>query len=227
MKKVKKMIMLSIAMLCLIILSACGEKTSTTITLVSVTGEVTGARVTLKNNSGDKSLVYTQTAKGTTVDFKNIVPGSYTLTVEHNDFNTFTQGDITVHNTVAGYTANLINKEILVFFDKGAISDGWRYLVAAPANTDFVANWDSAVSKCNELVIYGLTGWTLPDMDQLILIYENLHLKGLGGFQDDYYWSSLQSSDHSAWFLDFNLGQDQDSHSAKSDTYRVRAILAF
>ena len=225
MKKVKKIVILSIAVLCLIILSACGEKASTTITLVPIIGEVTGAKVTLQNNRGDKFLVYTQIAKGTAVDFKNIVPGVYKLTVEHNDFNTFTQGDITVHNTVAGYTANLINKD--VFFDKGAISNGWRYLVAAPANTEFRDSWDSAVRRCNELVIYGLTGWTLPNIDQLNMMYKNLHLNGLGGF-DGTYWSSSQRSSNLVWTKNFDYNYEAQSSQDKTLTAsKVRAIRAF
>ena len=29
----------------------------------------------------------------------------------------------------------------IVFFDKGSVSDGWRYLEAAPAGTEFTAEW--------------------------------------------------------------------------------------
>jgi hypothetical protein len=28
-----------------------------------------------------------------------------------------------------------------VFYDKGGVSNGWRYLEAAPANTEFTAEW--------------------------------------------------------------------------------------
>jgi hypothetical protein len=31
----------------------------------------------------------------------------------------------------------------IVFYDKGAISDGWLYLEAAPAKTEFTAQWGS------------------------------------------------------------------------------------
>ena len=29
----------------------------------------------------------------------------------------------------------------IVFYDKGSVSDGWRYLEAAPSNTEFIAEW--------------------------------------------------------------------------------------
>ena len=166
---------LSMTVLCLIILSACGEKASTTITIKTDTGEITGAKVTLTNNTGNKSHVYSQTAKGTAVDFKKVVPGSYTLTVEHNDFVPFTLSDLTVHNTVSGYTANLLDRN-LIFFDKGSVTDGWRYLVAAPPNTEFIANWSTAINRCKELKINDITGWSLPNREQLNLMYTNLHL---------------------------------------------------
>ena len=136
MKNIKRVMVYIITVCCLLIFSACGKKTSTTITLVPNIGDVIGAKVTLKNNR-NKSHVYDQTAMGTTVDFKSVVPGSYTLTVEHHGVLTFTQGDVTVHNTVAGFTANLIIKGPAggyVFYDKGSVTGGWRYLEAAPSD---------------------------------------------------------------------------------------------
>jgi hypothetical protein len=29
----------------------------------------------------------------------------------------------------------------IVFYDKGFVSDGWRYLEATPAGTEFTADW--------------------------------------------------------------------------------------
>ena len=223
MKKVKNMMILSIAVLCLIILSACVKTTSSTITIKPDTGDITGALVTLRNNTGKKSHVYSQTAKGTAVDFNKVVLGSYTLTVEHEDYLPFTLSDLMINNTVSSHTANLYRK--LIIIDKGSVSYGWRYLVAAPPHTEFTANRNTAVSRCKELSIDGLTGWALPDKDQLNLMYTNLHLNGLGDFKNEWYWSSTQYSNYRAWSQVFCSG-GQDIYY-KGEVYRVRAVRAF
>ena len=262
-------------------MTACGEKTSTTITLVTNFGTIEhGAKVTLTNHSGDKSHVYTQTAHGTSVDFRKIVPGSYTLTIEGDDVFTFTQSDITVHSTVAGFTVNLFKKGQgggYVFYDKGSVSDGWRYLEAAPANTEFNAEWGAytiqdgiyygvavrgtqtgigtgkantqiinamlsqlgetgrAAQLCSALYINGFNDWFLPSQDELYIMYENLHKKGLGDFgkgtgREDWmnwaYWSSSQNpyDSYSALNQFFIDGGGWDT---KWMANRVRAVRAF
>ena len=144
MKRLKYLIILVISAICLIVVTACEKKVSFTITINPNFGDVDGAKVTLTNNDGKKSLIYNQTTQGTAVDFKKVVPGSYTLTVEHNDFFPFTQSDITVNDTAAGHSVYLFMKGPgggYVFYDKSFVSDGWRYLEAAPASSEFVAEW--------------------------------------------------------------------------------------
>ena len=282
MKNVKKKMMIFVIITtCMMMMSACGERTSTTITLVPNFSDAAGAKVTLTNNSGDKSHVYQQTAKGTTVDFRKIAPGSYTLTVEGEDIFSFTQNDITVHSTVAGYTANLFKKGPgggYVFYDKGDDSDGWRYLEAAPASSEFDAQWGVdrimdddenwvwihfsgtqtaigtgnantqiinatlrqigktgyAAQMCSALNINGFNDWFLPSLDELNLMYENLHKKGSGDFGKGTnsfewlnwsYWSSSCTGGDASWTYDFYNGSQGEYE--KNDTRRVRAIRAF
>ncbi|MCL2211183.1 MAG: DUF1566 domain-containing protein [Treponema sp.] len=113
-----------------------------------------------------------------------------------------------------------------VFYDKGNNNDGWRYLEAAPANTEFSAAWDNAVSRCRQLNINGITGWYLPDKDQLNLMYKNLKAKGLGGFSGNDYWSSSQLDYSYAWYQEFGSGGRQ-YNTYKNRNYHVRAVRAF
>jgi hypothetical protein len=98
----------------------------------------------------------------------------------------------------------------IIFFDKGVHSDGWRYLEAAPASSEFRAVWGamernvsgtndavgtgrqntrlntesgSAALRCLQLNINGFHDWFLPSRDELDLMYRNLAQRGLGGFR--------------------------------------------
>ena len=147
----------------------------------------------------------------------------------------------------------------IIFFDKGSISDDWRYLEAAPAETEFTAEWGAfnrdiqgtgtavgsgknntriivdmlkqfkennrAAEICTGLNINDFTDWFIPSKDELDLIYKNLKQKGLGGFKNNWYWSSSQRINTSAWSQRFNDGH-QDYHT-KNITRSVRAVRAF
>lgn len=73
----------------------------------------------------------------------------------------------------------------------------------------------------------GFTDWYLPSEQELYLVYQKLYLKGLGAFEDDYYWSSTQSDFSAAsaqhvLFIDGSI-----SYSSKANTHRVRAVKNF
>jgi hypothetical protein len=112
----------------------------------------------------------------------------------------------------------------IVFHDKRVVTNGWRYMEAAPydlgpvqwgplssgalysgagigkANTQRIVSAlkeredEFAALLCTELDINGYADWFLPSIDELDLMYKNLKEKGLGGFGSGYYWSS------SMWF---------------------------
>lgn len=111
----------------------------------------------------------------------------------------------------------------IIFYDKKDYTHGWRYLEAAPASTEFSAEWGSytyvagteivvgsgkrntelivaalaengkAAQLCANLNVNGHKDWFLPSMDELDLIYKNLKRTELGSFKDDWYWSSSAS----------------------------------
>jgi len=111
----------------------------------------------------------------------------------------------------------------IIFYDKKEYTNGWRYLEAAPAGTEFITEWGSykyvagtdivvgsgkrnteiivaaleengnAAQLCANLDVNGHKDWFLPSMGELDLIYKNLKMMGLGSFKDNWYWSSSAS----------------------------------
>ena len=67
--------------------------------------------------------------------------------------------------------------------------------------------------------------WRLPDKEELVLMYENLHKKDIGGFADDYYWSSSEGFSSNAWYQSFYFGYQNIYY--KISFIRVRAVRFF
>ena len=83
-----------------------------------------------------------------------------------------------------------------------------------------------AASACDNLTSSGYTDWYLPSKDELDMMYVNLHLQGLGGFANNYYWSSTEYDILNAWFQNFASGY-QDGGNKASSYVVVRAVRAF
>jgi len=87
-----------------------------------------------------------------------------------------------------------------------------------------------AASVCDDLVLNGYSDWYLPSRDELQLMYSNLHVQGIGGFNNEpywpnsYYWSSSQGYPSAAWILSFDGGYV--GNADKWHNLRVRAVRA-
>lgn len=68
--------------------------------------------------------------------------------------------------------------------------------------------------------------WFLPSKDELNLMYLNLKVQGLGGFSEDYYWSSSEYYVDGAWYQHFGSGGQGGNHYRYSGN-RVRPVRAF
>jgi hypothetical protein len=145
----------------------------------------------------------------------------------------------------------------IIFYDKGTFSDGWRYLEAAPAETEFTAEWggvgtdvdgtsteigsgkrnteiiveqlgaNSAAGLCSRLDFKSFTDWFLPSKDELDLMYKNLKQMGTGGLDADWYWSSSQNKGSSRHAWIQNFSDGYHVNNNKDTTYPVRAVRAF
>lgn len=102
----------------------------------------------------------------------------------------------------------------------GKLPFGPRFQVA---DADFpeLMNWYDAKAACRTLG----GGWRLPTKEELTGMYEFLHRKGKGNFQDDSYWSSSNGDSGDAWSVFFQLSGVYGL-GTKNDDSRVRAVRA-
>jgi len=88
-------------------------------------------------------------------------------------------------------------------------------------------NW--AIRLCTEYELNGYNDWFMPSRDELNFMYGNLHLKGLGRFRLEPYWSSTGWQDtwgsYSAWYINFEDGTA--AYQNASQPRRFRPIRQF
>jgi hypothetical protein len=80
-----------------------------------------------------------------------------------------------------------------------------------------------AAKLCNDLTVGGYTDWFLPSKDELNKLF--LNRLAIGGFADNYYWSSSEYNADIACYQNFHNGNQ--NYSYKNYIYRVRAVRAF
>jgi hypothetical protein len=97
------------------------------------------------------------------------------------------------------------------------------------ATTDLLKwDWNSAKMACDELVLNGYSDWHLPTKEELNALYVNLKQVGVGGFDDDIYWSSSEDNDGIAWNQDFNNGNQRNyNYYREEGSNHARAVRAF
>ena len=76
----------------------------------------------------------------------------------------------------------------------------------------------------------GYSDWYLPSKDELMEIYNTVGNGGpdgnIGGFANQYYWSSSEANMSAGWFV--NFGDDSDyGVGSKYNSYKIRVIRAF
>ena len=138
----------------------------------------------------------------------------------------------------------------IVFYDKGNEMDGWRYMEVSQINNSSnygTGCYCTNISNTSELVGKGLENtiiwnnqncagefisgslnyatnnyddWFLPSKGELEQIYLNLHLNGIGGFENQSYWSSSTAIyggcdiDGGAWVMNFSNGNFMGEYRA-------------
>lgn len=140
--------------------------------------------------------------------------------ITQNVFGTFYGDDITF--TYLYYGASYAGG--LVF---SIDNSGQHGLVCAATDQSVSCRWFWAFEYYTA-TINGFDDWYLPPLSTLNLMYTNLKLQGLGGFADDYYWSSTEENLNFAWMEHFGYQwQEYDWKDSESSLHRVRAVRAF
>ena len=80
-------------------------------------------------------------------------------------------------------------------------------------------NWYEAKKACKNLG----DGWRLPTKDELNLLFYNED--EIGGFTNNFYWSSTEKKVVYAWWQSFRYGTQRSGN--KDNDYDVRAVRAF
>ena len=93
---------------------------------------------------------------------------------------------------------------------------------------------NSAARKCSDLIIDGKDDWFLPTFDELVLLFNNLHKKGLGGFKPSIYASSSEANNDPVWGpsvnmirMDFTGSSAGEQYTPKGGLYNVRPCRYF
>ena len=82
-----------------------------------------------------------------------------------------------------------------------------------------------AARLCGDLVEGGFSDWYLPSKDELNKLW--LSKDAIGGFSNDYYWSSTEFDSNNAWLQSFFNGGQFDGAKNTPFPYSVRAIRSF
>jgi hypothetical protein len=80
-----------------------------------------------------------------------------------------------------------------------------------------------AARICGTLVLGGFSDWYLPSREEIGKLHNNQI--AIGGFSNDFYWSSSEFDDMEAWDELFGMGLTE--HKEKTYNYRVRAVRSF
>ncbi len=92
------------------------------------------------------------------------------------------------------------------------LHDGFDNYYENPSVCSDVSNGTVAAKLCLDYVYGGKDDWLLPSENEMKLIYENVHLAGLGNFttgnanETILYWSSTEHDDNTAVTEDFSTG---------------------
>lgn len=87
---------------------------------------------------------------------------------------------------------------------------------------------DYAAKLCADYSYGGVRDWFLPSIEELNMMFENLHEKGLGSFISDGYWSSSEDyyDEWSAW-IQYFFNNGYSSSARRGHNYNVRPVRSF
>jgi hypothetical protein len=84
--------------------------------------------------------------------------------------------------------------------------DGLNNYYGNPSLCNALNNGTVAAQKALLFETGGLKDWFLPSKEELVLLYENLHMSGLGNFSNAIYWSATETDAQNVKAIDFMDG---------------------
>ncbi len=217
--------------------------------IISSTG-VTGLTATLisgnfANGSGNLNFIITGTPIGNGIATFSINIGSQScnlnLTVEDQlIIGTNYLGGIVAYilqPTDPGYDPNTPHGLIAAPLDQGNApwGCGATFISTSSMYGDGGSNTIAIVSQCNEvgiaakicsdLMLNNFDDWSLPSINELQKLFDNRN--SIGGFSEQYYWSSTGSGTVNAQAINFFNLSGLTSGMTKNNSYRIRAVRYF
>lgn len=151
---------------------------------------------------------------------------------------------------------------LIFYVNPYADRDGWKYLEAAPASTQWTdTEWGKqgtvvgtgtgigtgklnteliiavlntapaqsgrAAQLCDALSEGGYDDWFFPSKDEVYQMYRNLVCYDVGGFYDNFYWTSSERDADSAYQRYLENGSGASQGNLKDGNWCVRAVRAF
>ncbi len=121
-----------------------------------------------------------------------------------------------------GLYAGAMNTTLIVAQITGDTAEG-NFAAKVAADYSVQEDGSNACTGAATETCYG--DWYLPSKVELNLLYQNKTAAVVGGFDNNFYWSSTEGGSDRAWFQ--YLGFGVQGNEVKSSTYPVRAIRAF
>jgi hypothetical protein len=88
-----------------------------------------------------------------------------------------------------------------------------------------VGQGNYAAFACEEMVLNGYDDWFLPSKEELYFLYYQKSKGLINSLNQDFYWSSSETSQDGAWSQSFVTGAASSTH--KSGSYGVCAVRTF
>jgi hypothetical protein len=129
------------------------------------------------------------------------------------DFTTLTNGESGTYIDPSGKTYRTICVGTQEWVADNIYTEHFRNGDPIPIMTDVLDY------KVNSMIYY------LPTVDELVLMYQNLHLFAVGNFQNAHYWTSEAYDDNNGNYVDFADGSS--NYDGKGETKRVRGYSVF
>ena len=107
--------------------------------------------------------------------------------------------------------------------DIGSGSDNTLNIISVLGEDHNGGNY--AAKRCADHVVGEFNDFFLPSKDELNAMYVNLHEQDLGGFANNFYWSSSELNGYNAWGQIFANGNQ--NYDVKDNNNNVRCARAF